>query len=131
MKTNTHKRRVNCPYCRKPAKFMTSKKYYGKDFQRNVYVCHPCNASVGTHGRSNRPLGTLANKDLRHLRKLCHQSFDTLWEGSKNTQMMTRLQAYQWLRKSLGIPKKEAHIGRLNILQCRKIIRKIKKKEWL
>lgn len=129
MKKNTYKRKVNCPHCRQKADFMTSKEYYGKDYQRNVYVCHSCNASIGTHGRSNRPLGTLANKELRQLRKRCHQALDVLWEGSKETQMMTRKDAYVWLRKTLNVTKKEAHIGKLDKRQCRIVIREIKKRE--
>ena len=57
------------------------------------YYCEPCNAYVGCHKNSRKPLGTLANKELRELRIRTHEIFDPLWKSGK----MTRSEAYKML----------------------------------
>jgi hypothetical protein len=46
-----------------------------------IWLCAPCNAYVGTHENSpdNKPLGTLADPELRQLRMQCHKLFDSCW----------------------------------------------------
>lgn len=105
---------MNCPYCHRPAQFLTSLEYYGRDFGSNVYACIPCGASVGTHRRSKRPLGTMANAELRGLRKQAHHLFDPLWRN----KLMGRKAAYKILRKMMGLSKEQAHIGMFNKGQC-------------
>ncbi|MFJ8103369.1 zinc-finger-containing protein [Lysinibacillus sp. NPDC096212] len=72
-----------CPYCQTQAEFISSKDFYGTNYRTNLYVCRPCDARVGTHGRGKTPLGTMANAELRELRKLCHARFDVRWKFGK------------------------------------------------
>lgn len=67
---------MECPYCTGPVGFTTSKLFYGNDYGINIYVCYPCDAYVGTHGKGKTPKGTLANKQLRSLRMIAHSIFD-------------------------------------------------------
>ncbi|MBN8200511.1 zinc-finger-containing protein [Bacillus sp. NTK034] len=103
---------MNCPYCGNEAKFLTTKEFYGKDYGTNVYSCKPCNAYVGTHGRSKTPLGTMANPKLRSLRKCAHSLFDPLWKSKK--KQMSRTSAYVWMQKAMNLPAEKAHIGMFN-----------------
>ncbi|PTY92933.1 zinc-finger-containing protein [Heyndrickxia sporothermodurans] len=103
-----------CPYCNNEAEFMTTEQYYGRDYGTNIYVCRPCDATVGTHGRTKNPKGSLANKKLRELRIEVHSHFDKLWKE----RGMKRTAAYQYLQEIMEIPKEEAHIGMFDEERC-------------
>ncbi|MFC5587578.1 zinc-finger-containing protein [Sporosarcina soli] len=109
---------INCPYCDKPARFVSSREFYGRDYGTNLYVCTLCDARVGTHGRGKTPLGTLANGNLRNLRKMCHARIDPLWKSRK----MSRKAVYMRLQKVMELTSEEAHIGMFNEHQCQKLI---------
>lgn len=113
---------VLCPYCGNKAKFITSKELYGKDYGSNVYICRPCNAYVGTHGRGKTPLGTLANRNLREMRKRTHAAFDPLWK----TNRMSRSQAYKWMQDVMGLPAEKAHIGMFDEKQCLELLKHVR-----
>lgn len=103
-----------CPYCNQEALFMTTKEYYGRDYGTNIYVCRPCDATVGTHKRTDKPKGTLANKRLRDLRVKVHTQFDILWKEHD----MSRTAAYRYLQEIMEIPEEEAHIGMFDEKRC-------------
>lgn len=109
---------VTCPYCNIPAKFITSKDFYGKDYGTNLYVCRECLARVGTHGRGKTPKGTLANDELRALRIKCHSLIDPFWKQGK----YSRTTVYKRMAKAMGLSSKDAHIGMFNKDQCLKLI---------
>lgn len=111
-----------CNYCGKEAKLVSSKDFYGKDYGSNVWSCRPCSAYVGTHGRSEAPLGTLAKPYLRDLRKEAHSLFDPVWKNGK----VSRRNAYKWLAKAMNVPPNKAHIGMFDEEQCKKLINIIK-----
>ncbi|MBL4765072.1 MAG: hypothetical protein JKX67_07320 [Colwellia sp.] len=57
-----------CPYCNKFSILVTGKEVYPqcKDLSDiQIYQCKPCDAYVGCHGTSDKPLGRLANAELR------------------------------------------------------------------
>ncbi|MFT8319307.1 MAG: zinc-finger-containing protein [Bacillus sp. (in: firmicutes)] len=113
---------VICPYCNTPSIFMSSKEFYANDYKTNLYVCSPCDAYVGTHGNTRQPLGTLANRNLREMRKRAHSLFDPLWKKRK----MSRSAAYSWMQQVMDLPPEKAHIGMFNIEQCEKLISLVK-----
>lgn len=115
---------VNCPYCEMEADFVSSKVFYGTDYGINIYVCYPCDAYVGTHGKGGRPKGTLANKRLRSLRMNAHQLFDPLWKGKY--KKMGRTKAYGVMQKLMNLPPEKAHIAMFDEQQCIEFIGKIK-----
>ncbi|MFJ7407143.1 MULTISPECIES: zinc-finger-containing protein [unclassified Lysinibacillus] len=112
-----------CPYCQEQAEFISSKDFYGTDYRTNLYVCRPCDARVGTHGRGKTPLGTMANAELRELRKLCHARFDVRWKYGK----VSRSKAYQQLADMMGLTRELAHIGMFDKEQCKKLLSLIPK----
>ena len=118
---------VICPYCGDRAELIDSKDYYsgGKSYGM-MYICWPCDATVGIHANSKRfmPKGTLANREPRELRKQCHELFDSLWKGAN--AKMDREGAYRKLAENMGIPKEQAHIGMFREKQCRKMLRVFK-----
>lgn len=109
-----------CPYCGSAAVLKDSAAVYGEPWGM-MWVCgrYPaCDAYVGAHKGSNRPLGTLANKALRESRRVAHGVFDPLWKSGA----MSRDQAYAWLSAQLGVPPEKCHIAMFTEEQCRRVV---------
>lgn len=106
-----------CEYCGGKVVLADASLVRGKSGER-VYLCTNCNAYVGVHKGTAKPLGTLANTVLRMKRQEAHRAFDAIWK----IQGLTRSEAYEWLSKELGLPKHRTHIGFFNVEQCDKAI---------
>lgn len=110
---------VVCPYCQSPAQFLKSSAdlYAGKDYGP-AYVCWRCEAWVGCHRGTTRPLGRLANKQLRKAKQAAHRAFDVLWKDG-----WTRKDAYAWLARTLKIKPEDCHIGMFDEGRCWQTVR--------
>jgi len=110
---------VVCPYCRERAELVHSR-VVSKDSRGMLRMCWQCTAYVGTHRNSltHAPLGTLANHDLRQLRRKVHSVFDPLWKNKKIPKYKARGESYKWLAQRLGLRLKQCHIGMFTIRQC-------------
>lgn len=84
-----------CRYCGGVVHLVSAADVYGMAAakrlgieQENFYQCQNCNARVGCHKGTTRPLGNLANEALRMKRKETHQIFDSFWRerGMTRTQ---------------------------------------------
>lgn len=101
-----------CPYCNSKVIYTSNAEIYGKEYGNGrCYKCTSCDAYVGVHDGTDIPLGLLANKELRELKKQCHTLFDPVWKQNKSIK---RKQAYQQLANALEIPIKECHFGWFN-----------------
>mgnify|MGYP001578888311 CR=1 FL=1 len=107
-----------CPYCKRDATLTDSVILYGRDYGM-IWLCKKCDARVGCHKGTTKPLGSLADYDLRWKRMLAHEAFDALWK----TKQKTRNEVYRWLAGQLGINVKHCHIGGFDIDMCDKVIR--------
>lgn len=112
---------MKCPYCDGSAELVKGDVIYpARDdlYNKNFYLCKPCNAYVGCHANTAIPLGRLANSELRRWKMAVHAVFDPIWRtGGKS-----RGGAYLWLRDKMGLTENECHIGKFNVEQCRKAI---------
>lgn len=111
-----------CPYCGAESKAVTGRTIYPhrRDLhRRKFYQCAPCDAYVGTHRNSGKPLGRLADARLRKMKRMAHAAFDPLW---KEGRFKSRTVAYAWLSERMGLPKEETHIGMFDIDQCKRVI---------
>ena len=106
-----------CRYCGEKVILTDSSIIYGKDYGK-IYLCTNCNAFVGVHTASEKPLGTLANSILRTKRKEAHQVFDKFWRDRN----ISRTDGYKWLSKQMGLPFKATHIGYFEMEDCQKVI---------
>lgn len=129
---NTKKRKgidaatMRCPYCGSPVVYRTADGIY-HDNKNNtmLYVCsnYPkCDAYVRANPQTNRPMGTLANGELRALRTKAHHYFDRLYKEG----YMSRNDAYNWLADFMGVPHGEAHIGYWGEYYCNQVIERCK-----
>lgn len=64
------------------------------------------------------PMGTIANKQLRRMRKEAHHYFDQLHAR----KIMSRKEAYLWLSDMLGLPVDQTHIGLMGEYNCQRVI---------
>ena len=108
---------MNCPYCGKPAKWVSNELIYGKKHGKSymIYWCETCDARVGCHNNTTVALGTMANKELREWRIKAHKAIDGFWKS----KLMSRSAVYAMLNERFG---KEVHIGEADIDMCKQII---------
>ena len=112
-------RNVICPYCNKRAEYTDSKVVYGGKSYGKIYLCKDCNAYVGVHKGTDKPLGRLADKELRHWKKEAHAAFDPVWQSGQ----MKRAAAYKWLAEQMNLTINETHIGMFDVEQCKQVVR--------
>jgi len=94
-----------------------------------VYICRKyptCDSYVGCHPGSEKPLGHLANAELRRMRVKAHNAFDWFWKSGQ----ITRGQAYELLAEHLKLESDKAHIGMLDTDQCRSVIDYFSQRPW-
>lgn len=116
-----------CPYCREPSEETNGAYLYAHRLDlhdKKFYVCKPCGAYVGCHAATGKPLGTLANANLRKMRNACHRVFDNFWLGFKygGRRKLARTRAYGVLAEQLGIPVSDCHIGQFDEETCTKVL---------
>jgi hypothetical protein len=112
---------ITCPYCKQPARFVTGREVYPhrRDlWTGKYYLCRPCGAWVGTHKKTGKPFGRLANFALRTIRSKAHAAFDPIWKEGPTS----RKDAYWWLSRALGIEFEACHIGDFDQALCQQVI---------
>ncbi len=110
-----------CPFCCSRVSLIDSAQVFGCSYGF-IYLCdaYPnCDARVGCHPSSIKPLGTLADKELRRWRSLAHRHFDPLWQSGV---FSSRQSAYKWLSKAMRLPLDKTHVAMFDIQQCQKAI---------
>ena len=132
-----------CPYCNGDSKLVTGLVIYPTRVDLadlSFYQCAPCDAYVGCHKGTTKPLGRLADKELRKWKNIAHRGFDAIWKGFKKRGIegnemsfdypqhavetqgrMSRGMAYKYLAESMGIEQKHCHIGMFTIEQCKQV----------
>ena len=111
----------DCGYCHNPAPLVTGREVYPHRpdlYAKQFYACLPCKAWVGCHPGTTKPLGRVANAELRGLKSAAHAAFDPLWRDGK----AKRGSMYGWLAAQLGVEKHRCHIGYFNEDECRRVI---------
>ena len=112
---------VKCPYCDQSAKLVTGKTVYPhrRDlWRKRFWVCFPCDARCGCHGTTDKPLGRLANAELREAKMRAHAAFDPRWKRGPHG----RSAEYKWLAHELGIDVQECHIGMFDVETCDRVV---------
>ena len=107
-----------CPYCGNPTKKVDSKIIYTRSYGL-IWYCEPCDAYCGSDRVTGDGLGSVANKELRDLRKDAFEFFlKALKPGSFN-----RIDAMHYFAAQMGIPKKDFNIAWLREDGCREFIK--------
>lgn len=119
---------ILCDYCERPPRLLTGAELYPHRpdlAHRYFYRCDQCDAQVGCHPGSTRPLGSLANAGLRKARMEAHAEFDALWKSGA----MKRGDAYSWIAKELGLHIHDTHIGSFDESTCRRVVKACRERE--
>jgi hypothetical protein len=115
-----------CPYCGSSITLRSAEGIYRENSAgKKLFVCsrYPeCDAYVRVIPGTSTPIGSMANGDLRALRREAHRHFDMLHQ----TGLMSRSEAYNWLAAMLQSPMSQAHIGYLGEYYCRQVIEESK-----
>jgi hypothetical protein len=91
-----------------------------------MWVCGrfpECDCYCGCHKGTSNPLGALADKETRELRKQVHAAFDPLWKSG----LMARNEAYGKLADAMLIDFRECHVGMFNAMRCKAALDCIKR----
>lgn len=117
---------TRCPYCGSTVIYRSADGIY-QDNSRGamLYVCshYPnCDTYVRTHAGTRIPVGSMANRELRLLRKTAHHYFDRLYESG----IMSKEDAYYLLAGMIDAPLSQAHIGYLSDYYCKQVIEQCK-----
>jgi hypothetical protein len=109
-----------CPYCLALARLEPVPPHGWR------WRCERCDAHVGCHGVSTRPLGTLADAETRTARCRAHEAFDPLWRKymarHHTTKGEARRAAYAWLSRVLHLPPERTHIAMFDRATCDRVI---------
>lgn len=111
---------MKCPYCSKKAIWCANERIYGRRYGRSymVYLCEDCDAYVGCHNNTKKSLGTMADRELRMMRRQVHEVLDPLWQYDH----YTRDEVYKRLADAFG---EEVHVGQSDMQRCQELIDKI------
>ncbi len=107
---------VRCPYCNKLARRVAGTDIYPHRLDladKRFFRCDPCDAYVGCHP-NGKPMGRLANAELRVARRAVHRLFDPLWQNGNRT----RSEAYALLASGMNLSPQRCHIGDFTLEQC-------------
>lgn len=122
----------NCPYCASAVELVTVEAVYLRHktiAARRLWRCVMCDAYVGCHKGSDRPLGTLANGATRRARNAVHKIFDRLWHrGVGGAFDGRRGAAYRWLAEQIGIEVDACHIAMFDEQRCHAAIAAVQAK---
>ena len=91
-------------------------------YDKIIFVCDHCDARVGCHPGTDRPLGFAGNEATRVARKKLHNlMLDPLWKRfpTKPERDRARSRTYKFLAKALGIEPRECHTGMFTVERCR------------
>lgn len=112
---------VICPYCGQRALLTTGDVIYEHRpelHSKAFWLCSDCDAYVGCHRGTTRPLGRLADSKLRWAKIRAHNTFDPLWQSYG----MSRTDAYAWLARKLKITADQCHVGLFDIGMCNRVV---------
>lgn len=127
-----------CPGCQREAELTDGAEVYPHRLDlsaKKFWICRPCGACVGCHPGTTRPLGMLANAELRRARMLLHnRMLDPLWQTAdqydgyapederarKKIRRRARERVYKYLANRLGLPREETHTGLFDLETCRR-----------
>ena len=123
-KEGNEKEVMICPYCNKEAEWVENKEVYGNNLGKSfmIWLCRKCDAYVGCHTNSKKPLGTMADYETRLWRRRTHVVFDPLWTNTFKKNSMKKLNreaVYNRISNHFGF---SVHIGESDKEMCKKII---------
>ncbi|WP_374347981.1 zinc-finger-containing protein [Chitinimonas sp.] len=113
----------NCPYCGQRTQLLTFQEVHPNltsTHPRLYYRCTPCDAHISCDPQTLKPLGRLANPELRRIKRRLHYAFDALWKGPQST--LSRSAAHHLLAQLLAVSPEACSISWFDIAQCERAL---------
>lgn len=112
-----------CPNCGAAVELVSNSAIYRKEYGPwpFAYRCVDlvCDSYVGLHPKTDIPLGTLANKEVRAARKQAKSHLSPMWE----VDGMEKSSVYAWLAQKMGIADvNHCHVGWFSKAQCEQVV---------
>lgn len=111
-----------CPYCGAPVEFKSNEVIYRHNFNNGfVYICArfpECNSYVAAHSVSRKPLGILADKNTRDLRKSVFRIVSPYWQKG----LVRKQTVYETIAKILNKEGAFISIAQLNKNECNTVL---------
>lgn len=115
---------TKCNICNGKVIFTSNRIIYGKEYgSGKCYYCMDCGSYVGTHKpRPQEAFGILADKEMRAMKRICHELFDRQWENEPTIRERStaRKKAYRMLAEKLSIPVEECHFGYFDLAMLKR-----------
>ena len=122
-----------CSKCNQESELVTGLEIYPRRpdlYSKKFFRC-PTHTDmyVGTHVKTEEPLGILADAEHRLLKMKCHAEFDKHWleAGSDIGRRQKRFRCYAKLAEEMNLTIDQTHFGMFTPTQCRVALDKIKK----
>lgn len=126
---STATRKVDCGECSGPCGLVTGDLIYPHRpdlAHKSFWRCYRCNAYVGCHKGTTRPLGTPAGPETQRARRAAHAAFDPLWQRKVERDGVAKHEArgaaYRWLSAQLGTPPEKTHIGHFDAATALRVV---------
>jgi|SRR6185312_926919 len=121
-----------CPYCGGDAVLVAGSVIYGDRRDQDLadkkfWYCAGDAAWIGAQAKTERPLGTMADADLRAAREAAHQHFDWLVRAAARRDNIGYFRAqghaYKWLREQMQLPASErCDIEFFDAAKCARVV---------
>lgn len=104
-----------CPYCNQQAELVSNIVLYKKSYGSGLaWLCRPCGAYALTPDHSAIPIGLLADRKLREIRKETLSMFNSVWDS----KVRSRENAFNWLTSQLGVSIQHPNFTRFDFELC-------------
>lgn len=114
-----------CQYCGEKVVITVNAEMYGRNYGEWpwIYLCRSCHSYVGMHPYTGIPLGILADRETREVRKKCKKKFMELYKFNG----LTRSEAYEILARTMNIETKDCHFGMFTPEYCERAYTAVEK----
>jgi len=113
---------MKCTYCGKDAEYTENRVVYGRNYGTwpMIWLCRKCDAYVGCHKDTKEPLGRMADKELRSIKKDAKEMFIAAFlDGDWNVSNYKKNDAYEYLAEHMKLPRDKVHFGMFDEKQCK------------
>lgn len=90
------------------------------------FRCRGCNATVGCHKGTKKPMGIFADREMKTMRTVCHRLFDYDKKGQRRwATSKERNTLYLRLSRELGIEISSCHFSKMSkdeLIRCIEIL---------